>query len=194
MDNSGQTKGIARNNYLIGGINMSNLFAWASIGENGKAVGGKKGDQTGREVKVGPYYNFGQDKCIRFRNVLRGRKMATIAKFLANSNVAGYNQYNRSSLHMFCRAYNWDWNKIKKAIENGTFPLCNTDCSAYFAVCVNLAYGKEKLPSDCTTRNLVPRCTVTNKANFKLINHCPPKKWQKGDAPIKEGKHIIINV
>ena len=46
MDNSGQTKGIARNNYLIGGMNMANLFAWASIGENGKAVGGKKGDQT----------------------------------------------------------------------------------------------------------------------------------------------------
>ena len=173
---------------------MANLFAWASIGENGKAVGGKKGDQTGREVRVGPYYNFGQDKCIRFRNVARGRKMAIIAKFLANSNVAGYNQYNRSSLHMACRAYNWDWNKIKKAIKNGTFPMCNTDCSAYFAVCVNLAYGKEKLPSDCTTRNLVPRCTVTNKANFKLINHCPPNKWKKGDAPIKEGKHIIINV
>ena len=194
MDNSGQTKGIARNNYLIGGIYMANLFAWASIGENGKAVGGKKGDQTGREVRVGPYYNFGQDKCIRFRNVARGRKMAIIAKFLANSNVAGYNQYNRSSLHMACRAYNWDWNKIKKAIKNGTFPLCNTDCSAYFTVCVNLAYGKEKLPSDCTTRNLVKRCTVTNKANFKLTKNCPPKKWQKGDAPIKEGKHIIINV
>ena len=173
---------------------MANLFAWASIGENGKAVGGKKGDQTGREVRVGPYYNFGQDKCIRFRNAARGRKMAIIAKFLANSNVAGYNQYNRSSLHMACRAYNWDWKKIKKAIKNGTFPMCNTDCSAYFAVCVNLAYGKEKLPSDCTTRNLVPRCVVTNKANFKLINHCPPKKWKKGDAPIKEGKHIIINV
>lgn len=194
MDNSGQTKGIARNNYLIGGMNMENLFAWASIGENGKAVGGKKGDQTGREVKVGQYYNFGQDKCIRFRNVARGRKMATIAKFLAKSNVAGYNQYNRSSLHSACKSYGWNWKKIKKAIENGTFPLCNTDCSAYFTVCVNLAYGKEKLPSDCTTRNLVKRCTVTNRANFKLTKNLPPKKWQKGDAPIKEGKHIIINV
>ena len=31
---------------------MVNLFAWASIGENGKATGGKKGDQTKKEVKV----------------------------------------------------------------------------------------------------------------------------------------------
>ena len=102
MDNIGQTKGIERNNYLIGGMNMSNLFAWASIGENGKAVGGKKGDQTGREVKVGPYYNFGQNKCIRLRNKIRQRKLAKVARFLANSNVVGYNQYNRTSLHSVC--------------------------------------------------------------------------------------------
>ena len=173
---------------------MTNLFAWASIGENGKAIRGKKGDQTGREVKVGNYYNFGQDKCIRLRNKARQKMLAEVAKFLATSNVVGYNQDNRYSLHMACKAYNRDWNKIKKAIENGTFPLCNTDCSAFYAVCVNLAYGKEKLPSDCTTRNLVYRCTVQNKVNFKLTKHCPPKKWCKGDAPIKEGKHIIIKV
>ena len=173
---------------------MANLFAWASIGENGKAVGGKKGDQTGREVKVGNYYDFGQDKCIRFRNVLRGRKMSKVAKILANDNSAGYNQYDRVSLFNACKSYNWDFAKIKKAIKDGNFPKCNTDCSQFYATCVNIVYGKEKLASDCTTRNLVARCTVTNKANFKLINHCPPKKWKKGDAPIKEGKHIIINV
>lgn len=173
---------------------MVNLFAWASIGENGKATGGKKGDQTGREVKVGAYYNFGQNKCIRLRSRARQKKMAEVAKFLAKSNVVGYNQYNRTSLHSACKSYNWDWKKIKKAIENGTFPLCNTDCSAFYAVCVNIVYGKEKLASDCTTRNLVYRCTVQNKVNFKLTKNFPPKQWRKGDAPIKEGKHIIINV
>ena len=173
---------------------MANLFAWASIGENGKATGGKRGDQTGREVKVGAYYDFGQDKCIRFRNVLRGRKMSKVAKILANDNSAGYNQYDRVSLFNACKSYKWDFAKIKKAIKDGNFPKCNTDCSQFYATCVNIVYGKEKLPSDCTTRNLVSRCAVTNKKNFKLINHCPPKKWQKGDAPIKEGKHIIINV
>lgn len=173
---------------------MANKFAWASIGENGKTTGGKKGDQTGKEVKVGDYYNFGQDKVIRLRNVAKGRKLAEIAKFLANDNRVGYNQSDRISLFNACKAYGWNWTKIKKAIKDGTFPKCNTDCSSFYATCVNIVYGKEKLPSDCTTSNLVSRCTVTNKVNFKLTKYFPPKKWQKGDAPIKEGKHIIINV
>lgn len=108
--------------------------------------------------------------------------------------MVGYDQCTRTTLYNVCASYNWNWNWIKKSITNGTFRLCNTDCSGFYAVCVNIAYGKKKLPSDSTTRNLVKRCTVDNKVNFKLTNHCPPKKWKKGDAPIKEGKHIIINV
>ena len=175
---------------------MANKFAWASIGENKKGTGGKKGDQTGREVKVGNYYDFGQDKVIRFKNVIRGRKMATIAKYIANDNSVGYNMdvNQRATLYNACKGYGWDWSKVKKAIDNGTFPKCNTDCSNFFVVCVNLAYGKEKLPATATTASLVKLCTVTNKSNFKLEKNCPPKKWHKGDAPIKEGKHIIINV
>ena len=123
---------------------MANLFAWASIGENGKATGGKRGDQTGREVKVGNYYDFGQDKCIRFRNVLRGRKMSKVAKILANDNSAGYNQNDRVSLFNACKSHNWDFAKIKKAIKDGNFPKCNTDCSQFYATCVNIEYAKEK--------------------------------------------------
>lgn len=173
---------------------MVNLFAWASIGENGKAVGGKKGDQTGKEVRVSPYYDFGQDKCIRIRNPSKQKKVAEVAKFLATSNVVGYDQYTRTSLHNVCKSYKWNWNLIKQSIIKGNFPLCNTDCSAYYVVCVNIAYGKEMLPNDSTTRNLIRRTTVVNKVNFKLTKQFPPKKWKKGDAPIKEGKHIIINV
>ena len=173
---------------------MTNLFVWASIGENGKATGGKKGDQTGREVRVGVYYDFGQDKCIRIKNPIRRKKLAKIAKFLANSNVVGYAQDTRTTLHIECKTYNWKWSEIKKAISNGSFLKSNTDCSEFYAVCVNLAYGREILPWDCTTRNLVKRCVVDHKSNFKLTKHFPPKQWCKGDAPIKEGKHIIINV
>lgn len=113
---------------------------------------------------------------------------------MAISNVVGYDQNTRTTLHNACKSYGWNWKLIKQEILNGAFPLCNTDCSEYYAVCVNIAYGKEILASDSTTRNLVKRCTVTNKGKFKLTEHCPPKKWKKGDAPIKEGKHIIINV
>lgn len=173
---------------------MANKFAWASIGENGKATGGAKGDQTGKEVKVGDYYNFGQNKVIRFRSVTRGRKMAEIAKYIATDNCVGYNQNDRISFFNACKKYKWSWGKIKKAMKNGTFPKCNADCSSFYATCVNIVYEKEKLESDCTTSNLVYRTTAKNKTNFKLTKYFPPKKWKKGDAPIKEGKHIIINV
>ena len=95
-----------------------NLFAWASIGENGKGTGGKKGDQTGKEVRVGAYYNFGQDKVIRFKNVLKGRKMAKVAKLLASDDSCGYSMTlgERETLFRACKGYNWDFEKVKKLI------------------------------------------------------------------------------
>lgn len=93
---------------------MVNLFAWASIGENGKVAGGKKGDQTGKEVRVAPYYYFGQDKCIRLRNPNKQKKVAEIAKFLALSNVVGYDQHTRTTLHNACKSYDWNWNLSKQ--------------------------------------------------------------------------------
>lgn len=180
----------------MGVLTMSkNLFAWASIGENGKGTGGKKGDQTGKEVRIGNYYNFGQDKVIRFKNVLKGRKVAKVAKLLANDDSCGYSMTlgERETLFKACKGYNWDFEKIKKAIKKGTFPKCNTDCSGFYTVCVNVTYGKQLLSADSTTRNLVKRCCVTNKKHFKLMVGIP-SKFHKGDAPIKEGKHIIINV
>ena len=84
---------------------MANKFAWASIGENGRAIGGKAGDQTGREVRVGDYYDFGQDMVIRFKNVVKGRKAGKIAKALANNSYIGYNQDGRYELPGIIRNY-----------------------------------------------------------------------------------------
>ena len=41
---------------------MAVLCAWASANEYGKTTGGKAGDQTGKEVKCGNIYNFGQTR------------------------------------------------------------------------------------------------------------------------------------
>ena len=132
---------------------------------------------------------------IRFKNVLKGRKMAKVAKLLASDDSCGYSMTlgERETLFKACKGYNWDFGRIIKAIEKGTFPKCNTDCSGFYTVCVNVTYGKQLLSADSTTRNLVKRCCVTNKKHFKLMVGIP-SKFHKGDAPIKEGKHIIINV
>lgn len=166
---------------------MVNLFAWASIGENGKATGGKKGDQTGREVKVAPYYEFGQTWVIRFRNAARGKKAGKAAKLLANNDNIGYNQDDRVSLYSECERINWDIERINEIRK------CNCDCSLLAVCAINFAYGKKKLGSGYTTHTLPSICKSCSK-NFKRAdNSLKTKKFKKGDMVGKTG-HVIINV
>ena len=43
-----------------------NTICHASINENGKTTGGKKGDQTGREICTRSYYSYPWDYCLRY--------------------------------------------------------------------------------------------------------------------------------
>ena len=174
---------------------MANLFAWASIGENGKAVGGIRGDQTGKEVKVGYYYNFGQNIVIRFRDVEKGRKLGKIAKWLANSNILGYNQHDRESFYNECQKRGWNWKVIKRDIKKGKFPPCNTDCSAFAAACINIVM-EMRVVACFTTGTMYHNCIERNANLFKsyLISKMETIGWRKGDMPLKAYKHVIINV
>ena len=168
-----------------------NLFAWASIGENGKATGGKPGDQTGREVKVGPYYNFGQNQCVRFKGLTRGRKAAKIAKQLAADNSIGYNQAERGTLYNLAMSCGWNQAKLLKALKT---KKVNCDCSAFVATVINLAYGAAKV-SCFTTATMVSQTADKYPKNFSVLPiHEAEAKWHKGDMPLKAGKHVIINV
>ena len=174
---------------------MANLFAWASIGENGKAVGGIRGDQTGKEVKVGYYYNFGQNIVIRFRDIEKGRKLGKIAKWLANSNIVGYNKHDRESFFNECKKRGWNWKVIKSDIKKGNFPPCNTDCSAFVAACINIVMSMKVVPC-FTTGTMYMNCIERNGNLFKshLISKMNSVGWRKGDMPLKAYKHVIINV
>ena len=166
---------------------MTNLFAWASIGENGKATGGKKGDQTKKEVKVAPYYEFGQTWVIRFRSTSRGKKAGKAAKLLAENDNIGYNQADRISLFNECERINWDMNRISEIRP------CNCDCSELVVCSVNFAYGKKKLGCYYTTKSLPTICN-TFKTNFiRKDSAIKTKKFKKGDMVGKSG-HVIINV
>lgn len=166
---------------------MSNLFAWASIGENGKATGGKKGDQTGKEVKVAPYYDFGQTWVIRFKNRSRGKKAAKAAKLLAKNENIGYNQSDRVSLYTECMRIDWEIKRI------GEIRKCNCDCSLLAVCAVNFAYGKAKLISSYTTHSLPNICKLFD-SNFKRADKViSTKKFKKGDLIGKTG-HVIINI
>ena len=168
---------------------MKNLFAWASIDENGHATGGAPGDQTGKEVKIGYYYNFGQNQVLRFKTVNVGRKAGKYAKALAKNNAIGYSQSQRHMLFNLAKENGWNYSKLKKALKK---TKVNCDCSSFCSTVINLAFGKLVVGCDTTA-------TITADAlasgQFKSISvPDAQKKWHKGDMPLKAGKHIIINV
>lgn len=169
-----------------------NLYAWASISENG-TVNGKVGNQNGKELKIAPWYNFGQNRTVRFKNVTKGKKCASIMKTLCNAKCIGYSQDSRYLLYDACTRYNWKWSEIKKAIKNQTFPNVNTDCSNLVTVAVNLAYGKVMFGRYTTTRDLITQAQKMKK-HFTVLTVGHPDKPHKGDMELKPNKHVIMNV
>ena len=166
---------------------LKNLFAWASIGSNGKVIDDLVGDQNGREVKIGEYYNFGQKWVIRFRSKKRGRKAAAATKMLARNNNIGYNQNNRKSLYIQCELINWDIDRIYQIHP------CDCDCSLLAVCAVNFAYGKSLLPYSLTTYSL-PNIVNQYKTKFKRAdNDIKSQRFHKGDLVGKPG-HVIINI
>ena len=166
---------------------LKNLFAWASIGSNGKVIDDLVGDQNEREVKIGEYYDFGQKWVIRFRSKKRGRKAAVAAKMLARNNNIGYNQSNRKSLYNQCELINWDIDRIYQIHP------CDCDCSLLAVCSINFAYRKSLLPYSLTTHSL-PNIVNQHKSKFKRADKAIKSwKFRKGDLVGKSG-HVIINV
>ena len=107
------------------------MIGHASIDENGKASGGQAGDQTGKEVCVRTWYNSNWDVLIRPKNAALAEKMAACCEWLCNSNLVGYDQYERNTLYNELEKLNWDYKKLTKK--------CETDCSALMGTCAKAA-------------------------------------------------------
>ena len=115
---------------------------WASIDERGKASGGKVGDQTGREVKTGDWYQFGQKYVIRYKDAKMARRHATILKKLCNANLVGYDQNQRTSLYTELKKVGFTVSKLKAK--------CEADCSSLQNACAIAAGAKGISPSWAT--------------------------------------------
>lgn len=172
-------------------IKQKNLFAWASIDERGRARGGKAGDQTGKEVKVGYYYDFGQEFVVRFKNRNTRTACACIAKSLAKNDNIGYDQDQRGTLYTL--AGSCDWN-IEKLLKKLTYTKVECDCSSFVATCINLAFEYKKV--GCfTTATMLENTVEKFPKDFKKISvEEAEKKFYKGDMPCRPFHHVIINV
>ena len=163
-----------------------NLFAWASISEKG-TKDGKKGNQTGNELKIANYYNFGQNWVISFKNKKKGKIASEVAKLIVSNRNVGYGQSDRKSLYDECERIGWDIQRIHE------IRLCNCDCSMLIICCINFAYGKSLLPYVLTTYSL-PTIVNKHKTKFKRADKSiKTLKFHKGDMVGRLG-HVIINV
>lgn len=165
---------------------MATLCGWASIDERGKATGGQKGDQTGKEVKVGNWYNFGQTVVLRFKDRTKAHKAATAMKQLCANDNVGYCQGHRTSLYDELAKVSWRPTELKTH--------CETDCSAMMSPvlkCAGISVSK-----NIYTGNMVDAIMATGQFT-KLIG----KKYtttgdnlMEGDISVKAGKHTIMAV
>lgn len=160
------------------------LCAWASINEKGKIMGGKMGDQTGREVRTGGYYYFGQTFCIRPRRQSVAEDIAACAHAIALNDKVGYGQDDRESLFKAMRRKGWGSYVIDE--------LCDTDCSELAVCCANYALGCEAFPADLYSGNIVP--VMTRNSNFVKITIGKYFEPHTGDIIVAPGKHVIIVV
>ena len=166
------------------------LCAWASISEKGTA-NGIKGDQTVREVKLGNYYNFGQNEFLRPLDEEIGKKIAIAAERITINDNIVYGQIDSSTSYKeFCKI-KWDINKIKDVKVK-----CNIDCSELALCAVNFALGYAALPSTLYTGNirlaLLDLKDKKGKHLFSCLKNLKEKDLKVGDLPLKAGHHIIV--
>lgn len=157
---------------------------WASIDERGRASGGQKGDQTGKEVKTGNWYWFGQTCVIRPKSRSLGKKMAKVMKILCEGNYAGYDQIQRTTLWKEMSKVGWDVNKLKTK--------CETDCSA--AIPVVCKACDVNISPDVWTGNLWQALNGTRKF-VKLTSSYyveSSKGLRAGDIILNPAKHVIM--
>lgn len=163
---------------------MTVKCAWAAISEYG-TINGKKGDQTGGEVRIGPWYQFGQNVLLRCKNKAKAKKMAEHIKAIANNPHVGYGQSDRLTLYNAWRAVGWDNpSKIKQD--------CNTDCSQLISdVCISVGYDIS--PTNWTGSL---KTALKGTGDFQVLT---ARKWldspdyvQVGDIILNERDHVIM--
>lgn len=108
------------------------MIGSACIDEHGKAHGGEAGNQSGKELKVQPWYRHSLGwVVIRAKSpAVRARIAAAMRLACANKQI-GYDQYQRDTLYNAAKAHGFDPSLVTVA--------CETDCSALVRVC--LAYA-----------------------------------------------------
>lgn len=165
---------------------MAVKIGHASIDENGRATGGKAGDQTGKEVCFSIWWNDGWTALVRPIKKSVANKIVKACKAGVNNKKIGYDQSQsqRTTLYAEAEKVGFDLSKIDTA--------CEADCSAFVSVCVN-ASGV-KVSKDIYTGNMVKALEATGAFKvYRGSKYLTSSDYLKaGDILVAEGKHTVI--
>lgn len=118
----------------------------ARIDENGKAHGGKAGDQTGKELSAQNWYLHSKGwRVFRAKDRTKALAIAFCMERACKNSKIGYDQYQRNTLYEKSKGVGFDAGKVTST--------CETDCSALVRVCCAYA-GITGLPSGFRTVNM----------------------------------------
>lgn len=156
----------------------------ACIDERGKALGGQAGDQTGRELKVQPWYSYPWTVVIRPKEATVAEQIAkTMEAACANDNI-GYDQSQRTTLFDLAEKASFDVSKVKTK--------CETDCSALVSVCVNAA-GIRVSKHIYTGNELA---ILQNTKKFEILKESKyigkPDYLKRGDILLGKGHTAVV--
>lgn len=116
--------------------------------ENGKATGGKSGDQTGKEVSTQSWYKHSKGwRVFRCTDPVAAGRIADAMEAACANSAIGYDQNQRNTLFTQSKALNppfW---------PGAVTTACETDCSALVRVCVAYAFGRDVIGYTFYTAN-----------------------------------------
>jgi len=117
---------------------MSVKIGSARIDENGRAKGGKAGDQTGREVSTQSWYRHAKGwRVFRAKSAEVAARIAQDMQWACDNSHIGYDQGQRLTLYDVSKPLGFNCHLVKTN--------CETDCSALVRVCC--AYAGVTLPN-----------------------------------------------
>ena len=150
----------------------------ARIDENGKAHGGKAGDQTGKEVSTQNWYlNSKGWRVYRAKNPAVAEKIAQCMERACANKAIGYDQYQRNTLYKEAEKFGFDTAKVTTPVE--------TDCSALVRVCCAFA-GIVGLPEGFRTGNM-----PTNLAKTGAFTELTGAKYQEQSTYLGRGDILV---
>ena len=151
-------------------------------------VNGTKGDQTGKEVCIRPWYSKPWDyMALHPDAIVREKHASAIEAACANNNI-GYGQGDRNTLNTLAKTVGYDLSRVGK---------CNCDCSSlqHVAAVASGASGVTYGNNGWTTTTMK---SALQKAGYKIITdrgYLADKEYcVRGAIYVKAGSHTVCGL